>query len=102
MINYCAHGVITMKIDDTVLNHKKVEFRYIEFGDVFSFGNEFYIKSNLDPYTTLAFYRKKRDEINENNTKDFEYVVNIYDGSVTAFEQTTMVRPIKAKLTLDK
>ncbi|MCX8580112.1 hypothetical protein J3U18_00190 [Gilliamella sp. B3482] len=90
-----------MKIDDTVLNHKKVEFRYIEFGDVFSFGNEFYIKSNLDPYT-LAFYRKKRDEINENNTKDFEYVVNIYDGSVTAFEQTTMVRPIKAKLTLDK
>lgn len=90
-----------MKIDDAVLNSGKIEFRHVEFGDVFSLDGEFYIKCNLDPYS-LALFRKKGDEINENNTKNFEYAANIYDGFVTAFELTTMVRPIKTKLTLDK
>lgn len=90
-----------MKIDDAVLNSGKVEFRHVEFGDVFSVDEDFYIKCNLDPYS-LALFRKRGDEINENNAKNFEYAVNIYDGFVTAFELTTMVRPIKTKLILEK
>lgn len=86
-----------MKIDDAVLNSGKIEFRFIEFGDVFSVDEEFYIKCNLNPCLLSLFYK-----INKNNNNDFECAVNIYDGFVTAFELTTMVRPIKTKLTLEK
>ena len=91
-------GVI-MKIDKSIFNYHRVEFKCIQFGDIFLSDNEFYMKIELNPSILSFVFKCSSKDVHEMTGG---CAINLATGWGEVFDDNLMVEPIKAVITREK
>lgn len=82
-----------MQIDKSVFNHGKIEFQHIDYGYVFLFDNELYMKIELTPSIFSCIFKCSFKDVHEITGG---CAIDIETGLVVAFADNCMVEPVKA------
>lgn len=84
---------IIMQIDESVFNHGKIEFQHIDYGYVFLFDNELYMKIELNPIILSFVFKCSSKGVHEITNG---CAINLISGQGEVFADNCMVEPVKA------